>query len=348
MAVIAYSNLLTFPLCRFLNLMESYFAQPDEIKMKDVRPELSYQVGATPSFVERPRILAENPESSTLHATALMSEASIPTGADPKWRFFWRIGPRESSTESSQFQELNASPVVPEAFTSTWAEVMNDWGERLLQVAFIVAELLETGLGLERSQLTELMVNGPHLLAPTGSNLGPESSLVSSGTVLAGYHSDLNFLTVHGRSRYPGLNIFTRDGKKVEVEVPPGFLFIQAGKQLEYLTGGHILAGWHEVVTSSSTLRALQEAREEGRVPWRVSSTFFSHINSHKVLQPLGRFASLSASTKELYPPILCGEQVQAELAAINLKDKQSTKPQPINSNNHRTDTSSLSRDQVF
>lgn len=65
--------------------------------------------------------------------------------------------------------------------------------------------------------------------------------------MLAGFHYDLNFLTIHGRSRYPGLFIWLRDGRRVMVRVPEGCLLVQAGKQMEYLTGGHVLAGFHEV-----------------------------------------------------------------------------------------------------
>lgn len=70
---------------------------------------------------------------------------------------------------------------------------------------------------------------GPHLLAPTGSNL---QKYGKEGTVFAGYHYDLNFLTIHGRSRFPGLSIWLRNDKKVEVKVPVGCLLIQAGKQV--------------------------------------------------------------------------------------------------------------------
>ena len=70
---------------------------------------------------------------------------------------------------------------------------------------------------------------GPHLLAPTGSDL---QKYGQEGTVFAGYHYDLNFLTIHGRSRFPGLNIWLRNGQKVEVKVPIGCLLIQTGKQV--------------------------------------------------------------------------------------------------------------------
>ena len=39
----------------FLDMLEAYFAQPDAAKLADVRKELFYQVGTTPSRVELPR-----------------------------------------------------------------------------------------------------------------------------------------------------------------------------------------------------------------------------------------------------------------------------------------------------
>lgn len=79
------------------------------------------------------------------------------------------------------------------------------------------------------------MIQGPHKLAPTGSNL---QAYGHEGTVLAGYHYDLNFLTIHGKSRFPGLNIWYRNGQRVEVKVPEGCLLIQAGKQVQSINGG--------------------------------------------------------------------------------------------------------------
>jgi isopenicillin N synthase-like dioxygenase len=77
-------------------------------------------------------------------------------------------------------------------------------------------------------------------------------------TILAGFHSDLNFLTIHGRSRYPGLHIWARNtGKRIPVKLPPTgrYLLVQAGKQLEHMTGGLIKAGFHEVVVNDATLQ---------------------------------------------------------------------------------------------
>ncbi len=53
--------------------------------------------------------------------------------------------------------------------------------------------------------------------------------------------------TLHGKSRFPGLYVWLRDGRRVAVRVPDGCLFLQAGRQLEWLTGGAVVAGMHEV-----------------------------------------------------------------------------------------------------
>jgi isopenicillin N synthase-like dioxygenase len=69
------------------------------------------------------------------------------------------------------------------------------------------------------------------------------------GLIYAGFHTDLNFLTIHGQSRYPGrkvwceradaVNIWARNtGKRIPARVPEGCLLVQAGKQLEWLSGG--------------------------------------------------------------------------------------------------------------
>jgi 2OG-Fe(II) oxygenase superfamily len=102
--------------------------------------------------------------------------------------------------------------------------------------------------------LLVLTVISPHLLAPTASDLVKYNK---KDTILAGFHTDLNFLTIHGRSRYPGLHIWARNtGKRILVQFPPTgrYLLVQAGKQLEHLTGGLIRAGYHEVVVNEATI----------------------------------------------------------------------------------------------
>ncbi|KAL0464397.1 UNVERIFIED_CONTAM: hypothetical protein Slati_0327300 [Sesamum latifolium] len=209
--------------------------------------------------------------------------------------------------------ELNSEPVIPEGFPE-WQETMDSWGYKMISAIEAVAEMAAVGFGLQKDAFTSLMKQGPHLLAPTGSDLRRHGKI---GTVFAGYHYDLNFLTIHGRSRFPGLNIWLRNGQKMEVKVPVGCLLIQTGKEIEWLTAGECIAGMHEVVTDR-TIDAIKLASEQNRSLWRVSSTLFAHIASDAVLKPLSHFADSPLASK--YPAMCAGEFVEQELAVINLK----------------------------
>ncbi|KAI7743135.1 hypothetical protein M8C21_010033 [Ambrosia artemisiifolia] len=270
---------------RFIDMMERYFEKPDDFKRLQERPNLHYQVGVTPEGVEVPRSLVDEEMQKKLK--------SLPEDCQP-------LTPTE--------------PVIPEGFLE-WKETMDSWGSKMVSAIEVVAEMAAIGFGLPNDAFTSLMKQGPHLLAPTGSDLKRHGK---EGTVFAGYHYDLNFLTIHGRSRFPGLSIWLRNGKKVEVKVPVGCLLIQTGKQIEWLTAGECIAGMHEVVVNKRTLDAIKAASQENRSLWRVSSTLFSHIASDAVLKPLGHFAQ--SPLADNYPPICAGDFVEKELAVINLK----------------------------
>jgi isopenicillin N synthase-like dioxygenase len=168
--------------------------------------------------------------------------SKFPPELDAKWRFFWAIGdrPKEVADEIPK--------VIPKSFPD-WEEKMNRWGNMMLESCFTAAEMAAVGLGLPQNAFTSKMEGGPHLLSPTGSDLkkyGP-------GTAFANFHYDLNFLTIHGRSRYPGLYVWLRSWKKVAVKIPPGCLLLQAGTMFENITGGYILSGYHEVIYTEGT-----------------------------------------------------------------------------------------------
>jgi len=61
---------------------------------------------------------------------------------------------------------------------------------------------------------------------------------------------------------------------------------------LEILTGGHLQAGWHEVVLTEEAKNMVPIALKEGRSPWRVNTTIFASTQPDIMLQPLDRFAT--------------------------------------------------------
>lgn len=290
---------------RFIDMMEQYFESSDGVR--DARPQYNYQVGVTPDNVEKPRdhcrfMAAYGPDDKPL--------SPCPPELDPKWRFFWRTGPLPEHTE---FPIMNMDQVIPPEFPQ-WKDVMDMWGGKMTAACFTLAEMAAVGFNMDPHAFTSRMQYGPHLLAPTGSNFNKFGDL---GRVLAGFHYDLNFMTIHGKSRFPGLYVWTREGKKVAVTVPDGCLLVQAGKQLEHLTGGYVLAGFHEVVVTPATRKVIEAKQQKNESLWRVSSTTFSHIASDQVLTPLAPFDTPGAQEK--FPPIKTGHMVQKELEAISL-----------------------------
>eukprot|EP00929_Paragymnodinium_shiwhaense_P001051 TRINITY_DN10127_c0_g1_i1.p1 TRINITY_DN10127_c0_g1~~TRINITY_DN10127_c0_g1_i1.p1 ORF type:complete len:354 (+),score=83.25 TRINITY_DN10127_c0_g1_i1:87-1148(+) len=297
----------------FTDLMQRYYSQPLEDLMKDARPDAFYQVGVTPENVECAKCAKDPACLKKIEEMPAEHRPHKPTTADPKWRFFWRIGDRP---EKSDFPEQNLEPVVPAAFKEEWPKTMDSWGSLVLSATETACEMLALGLGLERMALRDMLHLGPHLLAPTGSDLARYSEV---DTIFAGWHTDLNFLTIHGKSNFPGLYIWLRDGSKMPVKVPPGCLLIQAGQQIEYLTAGYIKAGFHEVVVDENTVSAVEKAKDSKASLWRISSTMFSTCRSDAMLTPFENFAN-EPNAKD-YPPIQAGQQVLNELKSIGMAD---------------------------
>ena len=123
---------------------------------------------------------------------------------------------------------------------------------------------------------------------------------------------------------------------------------MQVGKQLEWLTGGRFVAGYHEVVCSADTIRAYEQAcaiqhntttnntnndtnsSSGGRDDiWRVSCTLFSQVNTDYILQPLLQDSQNydPSGTHEVpinrYPSVLAGEMIKNELKVISLHSSE-------------------------
>ncbi|KAF8807840.1 Clavaminate synthase-like protein [Phlegmacium glaucopus] len=319
----------------FLDLMEDYFNQPPDDLRKDERPELGYQVGVTLEHTERPKCAVDEPCLKIIESLK-PSERPLDISAhspDPKCRFFWSMS--EKAPYETQFPALNSDNVVPSAdsLRDRWPGIMDQWGQSMKNAVSDLADMIAIGLDLPAGTFREAGRYGPHLLAPTSSDLAKYGKI---DTILAGFHSDLNFLTIHGRSRYPGLHIWARNtGQRIRVQIPPGGnLLVQAGKQLEHITGGLIKAGFHEVVVNSQTCAVILKRKAEyrDRPLIRISSTFFWHLSSDYDLVPIPALkekarilrsqniqAGLIEGDEVDYEPMKVGQQVRNELKHIAL-----------------------------
>lgn len=301
----------------YIELMEEYFEQASRKyysgnTLDDCKPEFNFQAGVTPERRERARnhqhILDKlTPENMPL--------SKFPPDLDAKWRFFWAIGERPKEVAN------DIPKVIPQQFPE-WEQRMDTFGNMMLEASYTAAEMAAIGLGLDKDAYTSKMVGGPHLLAPTGSDL----MKYDVGTTFAGFHYDLNFLTIHGKSRFPGLFVWLRNMKKVAVKIPQGCLLLQAGAMFEHMTGGYVLSGYHEVIYTEATKAALEKVKEENangatRIPWRVSSTLFSHLRYNVDISPMPEMKGFydEEIARQKYRKMSAHEKLMEELVAINL-----------------------------
>lgn len=114
----------------FLDLLEDYFAQPQDVLRKDERPELSYQIGVTLENTEKPKCAVDEPCLDVIQRLAPDQRPLDINGhsPDPKCRFFWRMA--EAPPYDSQFPSLNMPNITPEAvhIKNRWAPAMDQWG----------------------------------------------------------------------------------------------------------------------------------------------------------------------------------------------------------------------------
>ena len=193
---------------------------------------------------------------------------------------------------------------------------MNTWGFKLHDAVIQIAEMAAIGMGLPAETFVKRMEGGSHLLAPTGSDL--EKNEV--GAIFAGFHYDIAFLTAHGKSRFPGLYVWLRNNQKLQVKIPDGCLLMQAGKTFEHITGGYVLAGFHEVIYTEATKAAYLAAKEAERSIWRVSSTMFTHMRYNVDCSPMPELKHLHREkADEKYPKMNAFDILMTELSATNM-----------------------------
>jgi isopenicillin N synthase-like dioxygenase len=280
-------------------------------------PDTHHQIGWTPSYTEGARERLE--ERARLSPG---NEAHPHAGKDPKERYSIPVGPPPERTAFPEYNQKTGK--VPPRLKGEWEPRTIQWGNVMLDAVRTVVEMASIGMNCRDSRVfTRLLEHGPHLLAPTGTDLLRYSN---PGTVHAGFHTDMGFATIHGRSNYPGLYVWTRDLRRIPARLPDdGCLLLQVGKQWQICTGGVAHAGFHEVVATDE-LKAKVDAerkahreRQSGALfePWRVSLTLFSHVASDFELKPYDVFDTPEA--REKYPPILAGARMRRQLTRSGL-----------------------------
>lgn len=287
-----------------------FYRLPSVVKAQFDRPETGRNSGWAPPFTEQPGPREE------VRARIRPEHAPMPlVGRDPKERYMLPVGEMPEQTNFAAYNLKEA--VYPDGFAD-WVKDAQTWGDQALEIVFALVRMATIGLGVKDADLfTRLMRGGPHLFGPTGCDLSQHGR---PGTVIAGFHTDMGFGTIHAPSNCPGLRVWTRSLERIDVNMAPDELLFQAGRQFEICTGGVVHAGFHEVVANERMQPFIEAELAQGRVPWRTSVTMFCHVASDYMLQPYDKFDTPEAREKYRDDIMLAGKRMERQLRKRGLE----------------------------
>ncbi len=284
---------------RFLKAVQDYYCSAVQIRGGDVRIEipdddlrkdLGYQYGPTPIGEEVALCSQHDSSAACRKFVDRLSEGNLPftiPGSDypdHKGRFMdhlitrtgrkprERVGVLQADGKTSVVaDERNIIPAQLSAkLRDSWREIMNEFGIMMLEPVTRVSQMLAKGLGLREDYFTSLMNDGHHKIAPTYASYWEDRK---PGTVQAALHQDIDVFAIHAQGTHSGLFVYTENGERLEVRVPPGCFLVQAGRQLYLrmrsmerkgeITTRPIKAGWHEVVVTPDAVEKASAAIDE-------------------------------------------------------------------------------------
>lgn len=158
-------------------------------------------------------------------------------------------------------------PAFEQTFLSLFAEV-DALGVTLL-------ECIGAWLGQPDGWFRDLVADGNSVLRVI--HYPPLVGDIPEGAVRAAEHEDINLITILPVSTQSGLELLTRDGVWMPVQVPPNVMVVDTGDMMQLLTAGRLPATTHRVVNPTGP---------EANLP-RYSMPYFLHPHPDSDLTPL-------------------------------------------------------------
>jgi len=233
---------------RFYDLVQAFFALPEEVKRRYEIPGLFGQRGYT-SFGRE-------------HAK----------GSDaPDLKEFYQIGQTVAPDDELRLEYPDNVPVkeLPE-FLETGVRLFKSFeesGSRLLQAIALF-------LGLGEHYFDPWVERGNSILRAIHY---PPITAEPKSAIRAEQHEDINLITLLVGASAEGLQVQTLDGKWVDVMAPEGYIVVNVGDMLQRLTNGRL---------RSTTHRVVNPPRERWHTH-RYSIPFFLHPRSDMPLNVL-------------------------------------------------------------
>ncbi|MBV7265105.1 isopenicillin N synthase family dioxygenase [Erythrobacter ani] len=216
---------------------------------------------------------------------------------------FWHVGRSlGEGHELAQYMAPNVWPKEVDSFKDTFTELFGAFDEAGLRVL----EAIALHLGLARTFFAPTVEDGNSVMRLLHyPPLGPEAP---EGAIRAAAHGDINTITLLLGAEEAGLELLSKSGEWLSVEVPEGALVINVGDMLERLTNGALRSTTHRVVNPSG-----EAARRS-----RYSMPFFLHFRPDYLIEPLA--ACVDENADQPPPePITSHDFLLQRLREINL-----------------------------
>jgi len=240
---------------RFYDLVQAFFALPEEVKKKYEIPGLFGQRGYT-SFGRE-------------HAK----------GSDaPDLKEFYQIGQTVTDDDpvKEEYPDNVAVKELPE-FLETGVQLFKNFEESGTQLLRAIALFL----GLDEHYFDNWVHNGNSILRAIHY---PPITSEPKSSIRAEQHEDINLITLLVGASAEGLQVQTLDGEWVDVMAPEGYIVVNVGDMLQRLTNQRL---------RSTTHRVVNPPRERWHTH-RYSIPFFLHPRSNMPLNVLDSCVSES------------------------------------------------------
>lgn len=216
---------------------------------------------------------------------------------------FWHVGRSlEDGHELSEYMAPNVWPKEVASFRDTFSELFAAFDSAGLRVL----EAIALHLGLDRKFFEPTVEDGNSVMRLLHyPPLGPDAP---EGAIRAAAHGDINTITLLLGAEEAGLELLSKSGEWLSVEVPDGALVINVGDMLERQTAGVLRSTTHRVVNPSGA--SAQRAR--------YSMPFFLHFRPDFVIEPLPSCVEKSAADVDC-TPISSHDFLLQRLREINL-----------------------------
>jgi isopenicillin N synthase-like dioxygenase len=214
---------------------------------------------------------------------------------------FWHVG--RDLPEGHPLGEFMAPNVWPSE-VAEFREVMSALYAAFEQSGLKVLEAIALHLGMKRDFFAASVFDGNSVMRLLHyPPLGPEAP---EGAIRAAAHGDINTITLLLGAEEAGLELLTKAGDWIAVDVPAGALVINVGDMLERQTNGKLRSTTHRVVNPRGP--AAQRSR--------YSMPFFLHFRPDFLIEPLAQCVNPDSPNP---PPITAHDFLMQRLREINL-----------------------------